>query len=367
MSQITDTPKINSGNKKNKKNKRPATSPLSTEGTDNTGIPIDATHSVDSVKKYKQTSGQYGQYGVQNGQYGQFVSTNPNLYQTMAQFPAPPYGMQAYMTSPPQTPVYNMQPSPPPPWATEILDEMKQIKQKLQTIEDIKKTVNVISAKVSDLDTKFKSLEVRVIETEKASEFVARELDTNKNDLKRANDDIKKVKKACETIVEESKTVTKQNNEIDARVTELETRSMRENLMFYGIPEGGDDENCNELVHDVIINNLEMTEAAVSPILIDRVHRVGLKDPKKTRPIVAKFHYPQDKEKVRNASFEKANVLKKAKLGIGAQLPRAIREARKPCYVAMKKAKESGKNVKFVGAKLFINGEEYCPGATSTP
>jgi len=51
--------------------------------------------------------------------------------------------------------------------------------------------------------------------------------------------------------------------------------------------------------------------------------------------------------------------VKASDLGVGVQLPKAIREARKPLYEHVKKAREEGKKTKFVGKKLYINGVEY--------
>ena len=77
------------------------------------------------------------------------------------------------------------------------------------------------------------------------------------------------------------------------------------------------------------------------------------------RPIVVKFHYYTDRERM--TSFSCADELKVLKLGIGAQLPKTIRDARKSLYPAMKKAKDEGKSVKFVGKKMFVEGHEYVP------
>jgi hypothetical protein len=76
---------------------------------------------------------------------------------------------------------------------------------------------------------------------------------------------------------------------------------------------------------------------------------------------LCKFHYPREKDLVRSLSFDKEDALKKTKLGICAQIPKAIRDARKPSYPAIKDAKKNGKTVKFIGAKLCIDGKNILP------
>ena len=68
----------------------------------------------------------------------------------------------------------------------------------------------------------------------------------------------------------------------------------------------------------------------------DRVHRVGPKSAAKVCPIVAKFHYYDQREQVRKLSFDSSEALKTAKQGVGAQLPKEVRDARKPLYPIMK-------------------------------
>ena len=117
---------------------------------------------------------------------------------------------------------------------------------------------------------------------------------------------------------------------------------MRENLLFYGIPEEGDKENCEAKVKQVIRDVLHMDQ--VDTILFDRAHRVGQRSAK-TRPIVVKFHYYTQREKIRQTAFSVAEELKAANLGVGAQIPKDVRDARKPLYPAMKKAEDEGKSV----------------------
>ena len=77
-------------------------------------------------------------------------------------------------------------------------------------------------------------------------------------------------------------------------------------------------------------------------ILFDRVHRFGQKPASEIRPIVVKFHYYTQRETVRQASFNFSDRLKAEKRGVGVQIPKDIRDARKPLYPAMKKAKDDG-------------------------
>ena len=78
---------------------------------------------------------------------------------------------------------------------------MEHVKQKLQCVEKIeeKKTVNMINAKVTDLETQMKSLDVRVNETEKSCKFISETNESNKKELKNAKDFLSNLQKAAKT------------------------------------------------------------------------------------------------------------------------------------------------------------------------
>ena len=283
-----------------------------------------------------------------------------------------PQAQAQYMQSPPPGPTpfgnpgftYQTAPQtvpPPPPWAMKLLEDMELVKQKISSIDKIEKTVNLISTKMSDLEIKMQGLDMRVTETETSCSFVSNMSETNKKELKTTKVLLSQLQKSCKDLEKESSDLKKKNATLDAKIIDLESRSMRENLMFYGIKEGGDSENCEELVKNVCIDNLEMHETFTRNMIFDRAHRVGPKKQENIRPIVVKFHYFSERELVRAKSFEHAETLKNEQLGIGVQLPKDVRDARKPLYPEMKKAKDEGKSVKFRGKKLYINGAEYVP------
>ena len=131
----------------------------------------------------------------------------------------------------------------------------------MQSIDTTEKLVKSINAKVSDFETKTKELDVRVTHTEKSCEFQSAENDTNKKDLKIAKEDIKQLKRDCDNMNKCSVSFSNQASATDQRLTDFEARSMRENLMFYGIKEGGETENCSELVKTICSDVLNVDTA----------------------------------------------------------------------------------------------------------
>ena len=154
-----------------------------------------------------------------------------------------------------------------------------------------------------------------------------------------------------------SKTLIQEHENFDSKLVDLKARSMRDNLIFYGIPEGGEHEDCKKLVKGLCEKTLDMLRA--HELKFDRVHRVGSKSGTKVRPIVAKFHYNEEREYARKIAFHCNEALKVANQGVGAQLPKSIRDARKPLYPAMKKAKDDGKNYVLTERSINRQQEQY--------
>jgi len=73
------------------------------------------------------------------------------------------------------------------------------------------------------------------------------------------------------------------------------------------------------------------------------------------RPIVAKFAYYPDKERVRRESKE----LKGTPFGISEQYPQEVMEARRRLVPIMKKARSEGKEAYLRIDKLYINKQVY--------
>ena len=80
---------------------------------------------------------------------------------------------------------------------------------------------------------------------------------------------------------------------------DIQCRSMRDNLIFYRIPEQKDetDDDCARKILSFIEGHLEI-ENASRDIKLHRAHRMGKFNNSKVRPIVAKFAFYPDREKV---------------------------------------------------------------------
>jgi hypothetical protein len=354
--------------KKKTKNKREATSPLldgsytvstvSTKSSVNSEVIKDQTKN----KKCKQNDESLDRINETQRPVSSFPYDWRVMNPMSMAYSQPPYSLPLppYMPSPPRIPTFDSHASPPS-WATELLDDMKFVKQKLQSVEKIEKTVNSINMKITDLEIKFKSLEVRLSDNERFCEFAAKESEDTKRDLNHVKHEIETFQKDIRSLEKKSQSLTEQKEQMEETIINLEMQSLQKNLLFYSIPEEGKTENCQDLVKKLCKETLNMDDA--DSLVFEKIHRLGKKSGDKARPILATFRYQEQRERVRSASFEATDELKEAGRGVGAQLPRAVREARKPLYHKMEEAKRAGKQIKFIGKKLFIDNVEYKPGS----
>ena len=229
----------------------------------------------------------------------------------------------------PNTPVM-----PSNPKEEERNGEMKQIYSMFETV----------MKKLEKLD----NIETDVKEIKKSLEFAHAEID----DLKKENESMKVSQAKTEERVE---TLERERNALRDKVIDLQARSMRDNLLFFNMPENKD-ENTTEMIHEILETKLGIEDARAK-VKIDRSHRIGKKRAgnNKPRPIVVKFNWHQDKEFVRI----NARKLKGTKIGVAEQFPEEIESVRKTLYPELKKAKAEGKKAVMVRDKLYIEGQVF--------
>ena len=89
--------------------------------------------------------------------------------------------------------------------------------------------------------------------------------------------------------------------ELKEDVLDVQSRSMRDNLLFHGVPECDSfdqrkEEKCDEKIINLCDQTLHIENAG--NIKIERAHRMGRYTAGRTRPIVVKFNHYPDKVRV---------------------------------------------------------------------
>ncbi|KAL4221207.1 hypothetical protein ACF0H5_019471 [Mactra antiquata] len=220
------------------------------------------------------------------------------------------------------------------------------------------------------------------------------------------SDEISKLKNDMKHINDENLKLKQKNAEFSDSITDLKCRSMRDNLLFFGIPENEafnptpaviqsntsdlndvygssqdiidpsqppnmepmsttqstqhviittTDENCVDKCKSFCENILGIKDAK-SKIVIQRAHRVGRSIPGKIRPIVAKLE-SESKSIIKNAL--KVINLKNTPCNVADQYPPEVKDRRKELIPIMVEARRLGKKAVLVRDKLYINNQLY--------
>ncbi|KAM9704524.1 uncharacterized protein ACNS7B_015206 isoform 1-T2 [Menidia menidia] len=164
------------------------------------------------------------------------------------------------------------------------------------------------------------------------------------------------LRESVKSLTEGMSRVSEENKKIKETVIDLQARSMRDNLVFSGIPEQPD-EDPEHTIKNFIKTQLKLPEETVNNISFHRVHRLGGKRPDahRPRPIVAKFEHHKQKLVVRSRGRE----LKGTNFGVNDQFPREILDRRRVLFPIRKRFLEGGSRAVVSVDKLFVNGQLY--------
>ena len=193
-------------------------------------------------------------------------------------------------------------------------------------IEMMKEMMDKKDQLISNLSIKVGKLEADVEHLKKSQNFVTNETTEIKQKMDNTfSNNIKKL------------------DELESKTQDLEDRSRRDNLVFFGIPEC--DEVTTENAEEVLIsilkkqNFLAQTFNPETTAYFERVHRIGprRKDAARPRPIIAKMTFYKDKEEIlknsskfKNSPYNVAEHYSKATLSISRLLNKA-KEAKLNC------------------------------------
>lgn len=139
-----------------------------------------------------------------------------------------------------------------------------------------------------------------------------------------------------------------QMNRTQKKVDDLEGRSKRQNVLFYGmdIEQNETNESLELRVKELLTDKLEMAE----DVEFDRVHRTS---DKPNAPVIAKCTFYKHKVSI----LKHKNKLKGSNIFVGEDYSQSVRDTRKKLTDVMKTLKGEGKNVKLVFDHLYVDGK----------
>jgi hypothetical protein len=147
-----------------------------------------------------------------------------------------------------------------------------------------------------------------------------------------------------------------ENCELKERVVQQQSRSMRDNLIFKGIP---DDYNPVEDTEGKIKDFIKSELGIEDEINFHVVHRLKPKQDKSPRGIVAKFERRKDRNKVLRKAIAKLKNNKQ--FIVHEQYPIEIIDRRRQLVPIMKDARGKGHEAVLKEDRLYINKRRFYP------
>ncbi|VDI28479.1 Hypothetical predicted protein [Mytilus galloprovincialis] len=309
--------------------------------------------------------------GKQNMQH--FIQPQQNFASPVFQQMSP---MSGYYPVPSQSPSHSM---PPPIMQTTLnqgsesgdkidflVQKVEEIFKKLSSIDELTKKIGNFEISVKSLTKTVEKGSKRIDEVEKSMEFMNQNFESSKSDSEYLKTTITEIKSEHGEMINGFDCLRADMDELHERHVDLQIRSMRENLVFSGIPELSENEP-SEQTEDIIKDFMKSSNMKMDIVMdFQRAHhdlekktqiKIDDRDTYMTRPIVCRFKNFKDRELVR--SF--ARNLKDTKFGVNEQFPKEVNDRRKLLWPYYKEAKKQGQKTHFKRDKLFINGKEIGP------
>lgn len=290
-------------------------------------------------------------YNVGNGQF----FTPPTQYNAMAS-----QGIQQNSVS--------------PHFQQSLFEKLDQMDKRLVKLDNIEKQITtltqkftVIDSRVTSLETKLEECKHTLTEIEASRSFDSQTSDEIRQKQQSIDKHIEDENNKLQKLSEEFEKMKGENKRISNEIIVMQSRSMRDNLLFYNFDECPSveerkSENCSTKVLDYVRDSLDIADAHTS-IKIDRAHRVGRFTTGKKRPIVVKFNYHQDKLLIKDKILNMEDPPHK----VSDQYPKEMQDRRRKLIPDLIKAKQSGKNAYLRGDKLIIENKIYTADSLPIP
>ncbi|XP_046562682.1 uncharacterized protein LOC124271574 [Haliotis rubra] len=213
-----------------------------------------------------------------------------------------------------------------------------------KSMDKIESSISQLCNRIDSLETDVTILKTTTKSIEEAAVFRDKEHEEVKKAVKSLTKDVNVIKQQLSEVKGRRAGQSEEVRELKEQLLDVQSRSMRDNLIFTGIEEKPE-EDCEEVLHEFIRTKLRCERG----VKFERVQHF----PNRTRPrpIVAKFTEFKDREIIRQSAYKH---LKGTSCYINEQFPKEIEDRRKQLYPVRREAARSGDKVRLVVDKLYI-------------
>ena len=229
---------------------------------------------------------------------------------------------------------------------TKIEKEMRINQKDIGNFQEAKNVTQNLKEKMKETESSINEMKTRNNDLELISKQMQHDIKNAEQEYLRCNEEIRNLVNKTDSQLQD------QFENLHHYVTEIKCHSMKNNLIFSGLPYENN-EDCEQTVKTFLYNEMGIRQN----IEIENVHRFGNPGLTGVKPIVAHFIYRKELEIILNHGYR----LKGKFYSVNEQFPKEIEKRRKQLYPVIKQAKQEKKRVKLVRDKLFINGRLYNP------
>lgn len=237
------------------------------------------------------------------------------------------------------------------PSNADIMNCLHSIGKRIETVEQKLNSIEELDKKMIDFDKELKTIRSLM-------DLHAKQMNDRINKLEDKVDGTDINVALMSSRVEE---LEKERVSLKDDVAYLKSQSMRNNLIFTGVPEVGNNENYEQtevILRQHLTDAMKLTKEVVNNIRFERVHRSPSEPkPGRIRSIVAKFTFFKDREIVRKQWKE----LSGTKYNVFEQFPPEVVSKRKKLVPKMKEARSQGKKSWIVYDTLYVDGKAVKP------
>lgn len=180
-----------------------------------------------------------------------------------------------------------------------------------------------------------------------------KELHTLKVNMTAMSEEIGRMKTVVDQLKRENEEMREQNTMLHGKVSKQEEQSRRSNMLMFGVKDdkGETWEDTEKKVRDTLSDTLGME--GVHELSMERCHRLPSKKRGKPRPVIVKFSFYKEKERVMN--FAKAKLRdSRSELRVSEDFTPRVRDARHNLVERMLNFRQEGKTAFLKFDKLVV-------------